>query len=146
FRIDQHAGPELAAIEAAGIVDAHLLQPELARPGLHIVAQRLAALVRAAAARMAGGTAVGAAEDVGLVVKLGIAGFFALAHDQSFLPVAILASCDQKACCICCICSMPCMEAGSQVLNTVSGLKASRLLLSICSISAMIRASVGLFL
>ena len=34
----------------------------------------------------------------------------------------MLASCDQKACCKCCICSTPCIEAGSQVLKIVSGI------------------------
>src|SRR5262249_3979977 len=139
-----HAGPELAAVEATGIVDPHVLQAQLAGAALHVVAQRLAALFRAAAARVPGGTAVGAAEDVRFVVRLGVTGLFAVAHDQSFLPVAILANCDQKACCICCICSMPCMEAGSQVLKIVSGFMASRLLRSRCSISPMMRSCMGL--
>ena len=64
----------------------------------------------------------------------------------SFLlaATAMLASCDQKACCICCICSMPCMEAGSQVLKTVSGFMAPRLERSRSSISPMMRSCIGL--
>eukprot|EP01036_Dinobryon_divergens_P051320 gene51319-68687_t len=56
----------------------------------------------------------------------------------------MLASWDQKTCCICCIWSMPCMEAGSQVLKIVSGFMAPRLLRRRSSISPMIRSCMGL--
>ena len=39
---------------------------------------------------------------------------------------------------------MPCMEAGSQVLNTVSGFIGARLDLSRSSISPMMRSCIGL--
>src|ERR1700741_2681819 len=72
FRINHQVRSQLAAVEAAGVVDAHVLQPEVLAAGLHVVAQRLAVLLRAAAARMAGRAAVGAEEDMSLVVWLGI--------------------------------------------------------------------------
>src|SRR4051794_7462377 len=145
FGIDHQVRPQLAAVETGGAVYAHVLQPQRLGAGLHVVAQRLAVLLRAAAARMAGRAAVGAAEDVSFVVRLGITWLLTLAHcAYSFLPVAMLASWDQNACCICCICSMPCMEAGSQVLKTVSGFMAPRLERSRSSISPMMRSCIGL--
>src|SRR5216684_2023392 len=88
FGIDEDAGPQLAAVEAAGAVDAHVLEAEVLGAAFHVVAQRLAALLRAAAARMAGRAPVGAAEDMGFVVGLGIGRFFTLAHYRSFLLAA----------------------------------------------------------
>src|SRR5262249_1978465 len=81
-----HRGAELAAVEAAGVVDAHLLQAERAGAVLHVVAQRLAALVGAAAARMAVGPFVGAAENLGVVVGAGVGRLLAVAKCSLSCP------------------------------------------------------------
>src|SRR6185437_9140753 len=74
FGIDHHGGAELAAIETARGVDAHIGKPELLGAHLHVIAQLLAALLAAAAARMAGRPGIGAAEDVLAVEEPGIGG------------------------------------------------------------------------
>src|SRR5690606_27958270 len=68
FRIDDDGRPELAAVEAAGVVDADIADAELLRLLLHIGPQLFRALLAAATPRMAGRARVGAAENV-LVVK-----------------------------------------------------------------------------
>src|SRR5690242_21272887 len=72
--IDHHGGAELAAIEAAGGVDAHIVEAELLRPCLHVVAQLLAALLAARAARMARRPRVGATEDMAAIEQRRIGG------------------------------------------------------------------------
>src|SRR5262245_31296848 len=62
FGIDHHGRAEFAAIEAAGRVDAHVVESELLGARLHVVAQLLRALLLAASARMPGRTLVRATE------------------------------------------------------------------------------------
>src|SRR5262249_57154712 len=81
--IDHHRRSELAAIKAARGIDAHVLQSKRPCLVLHVVAQGFAALVRAAAARMAGRPLVGATEDMRLIVGRGVARLFAIAHFQA---------------------------------------------------------------
>src|SRR5689334_13492652 len=90
FGIDDDGRPELTAVEATGIVDADFLQSQLPCPVLHIVAQLLAALVGAAATRVAGRPPVGAAEDVGFVVGLRIGRLLARTHND------IIPSCPRR--------------------------------------------------
>src|SRR3546814_20942504 len=64
FRIDHHGRTQLAAVEAAGLVDPHPLEAELLHPRLQVVAQPDRPLGLAAAALVTRRTFVHAAEDV----------------------------------------------------------------------------------
>src|SRR5687767_15106494 len=82
--IDDHAGPELAAVEAARGVDADILQAQLLGARLHVVAQALGALALAAAARMALRPLVGAAEHMRPVEERRVLGL--TAHERLSPP------------------------------------------------------------
>src|SRR3546814_17200072 len=64
FRIDHHGRTQLAAVEAAGLVDPHPLEAELLHPRLQVVAQPDRPFGLAAAALVTRRTLVHAAEDV----------------------------------------------------------------------------------
>jgi len=113
FGIDHHRGPELAAIETARRVDSHILQPQRLRLVLHVIAQRLAAFSaqQPRGCRPAGGWC---SRRHGLVVRLGSAGFSRLLIPPTPLAGGDVGELRPEACCICCICSTPCIEAGSR--------------------------------
>src|SRR5882672_11146757 len=118
FGIDHHGRPEFAAVETTGLIDADIMEAELLRARLHIIAQLLRALLLAAAARMPGRTLVHAEEDMDAIVGRGIVltAIWRLAHDAlPFGPPA--ANCSQKARCIC---STVCAPLDSQVCISFS--------------------------
>src|SRR5262245_29767968 len=69
FGIDDHARPQLATVEAAAGVDAHIGETKLLGPRLHVVTQPLRALVLAAPARMSLRALIDAAEDMGAIER-----------------------------------------------------------------------------
>jgi len=64
FRIDDHGRAELAAVEAAGIIDARAGDFQFFDPLFHVIAQVFGVFFSAAATCMAGFAAVGATEYV----------------------------------------------------------------------------------
>lgn len=62
--IDDHAGSQLAAVEASGAVDAHVEESKFFDAGFHVVAQMLRPARCTGAARMPVRAAIGADEQV----------------------------------------------------------------------------------